>query len=134
VSGAPGFTAGIAPGRKAADIPVERYGEPIRLVDCFGPALTGLYFANPDGSLGRADADALAELPELGMKPVVILPPFCPFVGEAVHGRVLDQSGEAHERYDALPGTFYLIDGSGRVVGRWRRLQPAEVQRLLAKT
>jgi 3-(3-hydroxy-phenyl)propionate hydroxylase len=127
------FAGGIVPGEPACDAPVERDGQPIMLADCLGPAMSGLYFANPDGSLSSTDGEALAAIAELGVKPVVLLPPFCPFVGEAALGRVLDQSGVAHERYDANPGTFYLIGADRRVIARWRRLALAEVQARLSQ-
>ena len=116
------FMAGVLPGEPAQDAPVERNGEPARLFDCFASGPTGLYFTNPDGSLSGRDADSLAAIAERGVRPVVVLPPFCPFVGEAARGRVLDHSGVVHERYDARPGTFYLIDPARLVLGRWRSL------------
>ncbi|MBI1776958.1 MAG: hypothetical protein HYR63_16590 [Proteobacteria bacterium] len=116
------FTAGILPGAPAADAPIEADGEPTWLLRCLGPDRSGLYFVNPDGSIGDADRAVLEALAESGLKLMVLLPPYCPFVGEAARGRFLDQAGIAAERYDAQPGTFYLIGPDRRVIGRWRRL------------
>ena len=126
------FAGGIAPGEPMADAPIERDGLPGTLVACLSAGLTALYFANPDGSLGADDGAALVALADRGIKPLVVLPPYCPFVGEAARGRVLDQAGTAHERYDARPGTCYLVGPDRRVLGRWRRLALPDIEHILS--
>ena len=125
------FTDGAAPGNLAPDAPVERDGSPGTLLDCLGPGMALLYFANPDGSLSGGDGDVLLALADFGVRPVVVLPPYCPFVGDAASGRVLDQSGIVHERYDARPSTGYLIDPGRRILGRWRRLNLAAIRSVI---
>ncbi len=122
------FAGGVRPGFEAADAPVELDGKAAWLSHCFGASSTGLYFANPDGTIAIADSNVLTALAEDRHKILVVLPPYCPFAGEAAKGRILDQAGLAHERYDARPGTFYLVGPDRRVIGRWRSLDPAAIR------
>ncbi|MGH7126478.1 MAG: FAD-dependent oxidoreductase, partial [Stellaceae bacterium] len=46
-------------------------------------------------------------------------------------GALADPSGKATERYDATPGTTYLIRPDQHVAGRWRRPDRARVSAAL---
>jgi 3-(3-hydroxy-phenyl)propionate hydroxylase len=49
-------------------------------------------------------------------------------------GGLGDPSGKAAERYDATPGTTYLIRPDQHVVGRWRRATAAQISAALDRT
>jgi 3-(3-hydroxy-phenyl)propionate hydroxylase len=44
-----------------------------------------------------------------------------------------DAEGLLARRYDARPGTFYLLRPDQHVAARWRRVEPALVQAALAR-
>ena len=46
---------------------------------------------------------------------------------------VEDAEGLLARRYDARPGTFYLLRPDGHVCARWRRLEPELVRTALAR-
>jgi 3-(3-hydroxy-phenyl)propionate hydroxylase len=90
------FAGAMTPGAPSSDAPV---GESW-LLPRLGGGFHGLYFAGPDGA---PDFAALRS----SRVPV-----------EAV---VVRCDGVAAERYDARPGTFYLVRPDQHVAGRWRR-------------
>ena len=49
---------------------------------------------------------------------------------------VVDELGQAWQRYDAMEGTLYLIRPDGYVMGRWREASSAgtDIDRVLERT
>jgi 3-(3-hydroxy-phenyl)propionate hydroxylase len=91
---------GPAPGRAMVDAPVGGEGEGW-LVDRIGPGFTLLTFAERGFAFER--------LPQ------------------RVTGLCVSGDGLARQRYDAQPGTSYLIRPDRYVAARWRRYDPAAV-------
>lgn len=55
-----------------------------------------------------------------------------PCCGETITAlTALDHSGRLMPRFDARPGTLYLVRPDGHVLGRWRACRPAAVHRAL---
>jgi 3-(3-hydroxy-phenyl)propionate hydroxylase len=46
---------------------------------------------------------------------------------------IVDAQGWMARRYDAQPGTTYLLRPDQHVAARWRQLQPAQVQQAVAR-
>jgi 3-(3-hydroxy-phenyl)propionate hydroxylase len=103
------FANGIPPGAPAADAPVQAGGRAGWLLDQVGGRFDVLLFDADD-----ADAAALAS--ELaGDARVVRITS-----SAAASDQLVDFEGRAEHRYDARPGTAYLLRPDQHVAGRWR--------------
>jgi 3-(3-hydroxy-phenyl)propionate hydroxylase len=129
------FDGPMEPGAPAADAPVRTRGE----AGWFLPQLdeggfTGIYFGD-GGELHPARLDALRSLDggALPVRPLLVEP-------EGVQPRetagvpvVEDAEGLLARRYDARPGTFYLLRPDQHVCARWRRFDPDLVRTALGR-
>lgn len=121
------FAGDMLPGAPLDDAPVQVDGRPGWLVDHTGGRFQALYFCDdaaaiPEGMqlqlLGLADA-------AIPVEPLVVARK-----GEAQRIKtVVDTEGLAFARYDAQPGTLYLVRPDQHVAARWRE---AEVSRVVA--
>ena len=113
-----GFAGPMVPGAPAADAPIRIGGQAGWLLGQLGGGFTLLYFGN--------DGTALPDMPAA----VSALR-----VGA---GAVEDCEGLLTQRYDAHPGTTYLLRPDQHVCARWRHYDPALVRaaldRALAQT
>ncbi|RAI57361.1 FAD-dependent oxidoreductase [Roseicella frigidaeris] len=128
------FAGPMVPGAPAADAPVRRGGEAGWFLAQLGGGFTGTYFSD-GGALPPALLDALRSL-ALGpvpVQPLVVAPPGLP--PAAMPGLTIleDSEGLLARRYDARPGSFYLLRPDQHVAGRWRHVAPALVQAALAR-
>lgn len=104
------FAGSMRPGTNCADAPVRINGSDGWLLNQLGDGFTALYFS-PDGSVPAA-LTALADAPV----PVRTL---------VVGGALEDVKGLVAERYDATPGTVYLIRPDQHVAARFRSVDAA---------
>ena len=119
------FAGAMAPGTPAADAPVRIDGRPGWLLEHLGDAFTLLYFAEEDES--RAERTRNFEALASGAIPVRV-------IVIAPHGtRVSDEEGLATRRYDARPGTTYLLRPDQHVCARWRAFDAGKVRAALAR-
>jgi 3-(3-hydroxy-phenyl)propionate hydroxylase len=121
------FAGDMVPGAPLDDAPVTVDGQPGWLIDQTGGRFQALYFC-----------DDAADLPEgmqrqlLGLTAAAI--PVEPLViarrgGTCSLKTVADTEGLAFARYDAQPGTLYLVRPDQHVAARWRE---AEISRVVA--
>jgi 3-(3-hydroxy-phenyl)propionate hydroxylase len=109
------------------------------LTALFGSGFVAMYFSNNPllpASLQSA-ADPLppgAETPRSGGVGLRLLRVAAQGVPDA--HTVVDELGQAWQRYDAMEGTLYLVRPDGYVMGRWREIAsaPAEIDRVLERT
>ncbi len=128
------FTGAMVPGAPAADAPVITADGPGWLLAQLGGVFNGLYFAGPEG-IPEADRALLAAL---AADPVPVhtrviaaeLPGSAPPAGVTALG---DPEGLAARRYDARPGSFYLLRPDQHVCARWRRLDGKRVRGALER-
>jgi 3-(3-hydroxy-phenyl)propionate hydroxylase len=94
-------------------------------------SFSGLYFTA--GALDPATASALAGLNQgpLPVRSVVVAS--APIHAPAALPVVVDGTGLAARRYDAAPGTFYLLRPDQHVCARWRHFDPAAVARAVRR-
>ncbi len=112
----------MVPGAPAADAPVE--GSSGRwLLGYLGGAFTLLAF---DARIEASDAASLAR-DRLGCRVVHVGGPIVAGVAQ-----VDDVEGLAHRRYDARPGTVYLIRPDQHVCARWRTFDLGRVRAAIA--
>ncbi|MFP8779494.1 FAD-dependent oxidoreductase [Hydrogenophaga sp. RWCD_12] len=126
------FEGNMVPGAPLDDAPVRVAGQDAWLLDQLGNRFVLLAFVDDPGQLEpslRAQATALSA----GAVPVETVL-VTPHGGTAVGFAVLqDRDGLFAQRYDARPGTSYLIRPDQHVAARWRRTDLAAVQAALAR-
>ncbi|NML32538.1 FAD-dependent oxidoreductase [Paraburkholderia antibiotica] len=128
------FEGAMVPGASCIDAPVQMDGEPGWLLRQLGEQFTGLLFCDKRGvdQTTRTALNALRAGP-IPLKLIVVLQ------GTAradtfINMRVMrDTDGLASARYDAKPGTFYLIRPDQHVCARWRQLDAAAVEHALKR-
>ncbi len=125
------FTGPMVPGAPAADAPVRVGGQADWLLNHLGGSFTGLYFAGGEGELPAAALSAFEQLARASI-PVAVRVVTAP--GSALHlpagvVRLEDAEGLAAQRYDACPGSFYLLRPDQHLCARWRSLDPERVRR-----
>ena len=108
------FAGKMGPGTNCADAPVTVDGAPSWLLHPLGDGFTVLVFG---------EAPAVASVAWGGVKAKVL-----------VVGRDLaDAKGLLAQRYDARPGTTYLIRPDQYVAARWRAFDPAKIEAAIAR-
>jgi 3-(3-hydroxy-phenyl)propionate hydroxylase len=117
------FAAGARAGMPAPEARLHTVQGPGHLTALFGTSFVGLYFSDdPQWPAGFLRAAAVQYPGVAGLRLVRV----------ATHGApeahaVVDESGQAWRRYDAIEGTLYLIRPDGYVMGRWRGASSATV-------
>lgn len=119
------FAGNMVPGAPMDDAPVRVAGQEAWLLDQLGNRFVLMVFVADGHGLDpalRTSLQALAQAPV----PVRLLT-----VGPGAD--VEDAQGLLAQRYDARPGTAYLIRPDQHVAARWRRVDLAAVQAALAR-
>ncbi|GJH02344.1 FAD-dependent oxidoreductase [Paraburkholderia terrae] len=130
ISDADEFAAGPVPGAVLAEFPVTiaegGHAREAHLTDLVGARFTALCFGE-EGEMS-VDFTALAQtLRERGVPfKVVSLSARLNPQAQGVHA--WDHTGRIFERYDAKPGTVYLVRPDGHVLGRWRDASAEDVE------
>jgi len=114
------FEAAMRPGSPSADAPVRCGGADDWLLRRLGEAFHLLYFTGAGAQAPPAELAALAG-EAVPVRPLVVGPPGSGADLEDVEGLVA-------ERFDARPGTAYLLRPDQHCAGRWRRFEPAAVR------
>ena len=129
------FDGAMRPGTNCADAPLERNGERCWLLDALGDGFVVLCFgAAPPCepallAVGKVVprllviADGSVDEPGPGTGQAPCQPP----------GRLIDRDGLFAARYDARPGTTYLVRPDQHVAGRWRNVDPEQIRRALER-
>jgi 3-(3-hydroxy-phenyl)propionate hydroxylase len=129
------FEGSMVPGAPAADAPVRARGQTGWFLPELGDGgFAGVYFSD-GGDLHPARLDALRSLAG-GVTPVQVLlvTPQSVQPEETARIPVLeDAEGLLARRYDARPGTFYLLRPDQHVCARWRRFDPDLVRAAMAR-
>ena len=124
------FEGWMIPGAPLDDAPVrDPAGRDAWLLPHTGHGFVLMHFGLPD-AIEAAAIDALAQQ-RVPVHPLLVVP-----AGQhapAGHAAVTDHDGLAASRYDARPGTCYLIRPDQHVAARWRRFDVAAVRAALAR-
>ncbi|WP_454827034.1 FAD-dependent oxidoreductase [Paraburkholderia xenovorans] len=128
------FEGAMVPGASCADAPVQVAGQPAWLLQQLGQQFTGLLFCGEQSvdQATRAALDALRSGP-IPLKLVVVTRDAAQFGASAGVQVAHDIEGLAHARYDAKPGTFYLIRPDQHVCARWRKVAVGDVESALKR-
>jgi 3-(3-hydroxy-phenyl)propionate hydroxylase len=115
------FAGAMVPGAACVDAPVVSAGEAGWLLDLLRADFTVLWFA---------DGASIDVPPDLALVTVASIDD----AGAMSPGTVAqDVEGLVASRYDATPGTTYLIRPDQHVAARWRRFDAADVRAALAR-
>ena len=126
------FTGRMLPGAPMDDAPLRDGGGDCWLLDRVGNRFMALYFTDDAAALPAPTLAALADLScdGIAVEPLVISAK----PGRAGGIPVLEDSrGIAAQRYDAKPGTVYLLRPDQHVAARWRALDASKVKAAVAR-
>ncbi len=121
------FAGDMVPGAPLDDAPVEADGKPSWLIDHVGGRFQALYFCEDPSAIPEAMQLQLRGLAHatIPVEPLVI----AKRAASCSLKVAVDREGIAFPRYDATPGTLYLVRPDQHVAARWRE---AEVSRIVA--
>ena len=127
------FAGRMLPGAPMDDAPVLDNGDEGWLLNKVGSRFFALYFAADANALDAATIAALSDLSfgDIAVQPLVISQKPLGVSGGIPH--LEDPRGIAARRYDAKPGTVYLLRPDQHVAARWRTLDAAKVQAAVAR-
>jgi 3-(3-hydroxy-phenyl)propionate hydroxylase len=123
------FDGPMVPGASCVDAPVHAAGQPAWLLQQLGQQFTGVLFCGEQGidQATQAALDALRSSP-IPLKLVVVTRGDAQVVAASGANVLHDIDGLAAARYDAKPGTFYLIRPDQHVCARQRQLDVSLVE------
>ncbi|MFH1871262.1 MAG: FAD-dependent oxidoreductase [Pseudomonadota bacterium] len=127
------FAGRMVPGAPMDDAPVVENGEDGWLHNKVGHQFAALYFVDDPQQLDAAIIEALSSLSldGIAVQPLVISRREGSVGGGIAY--LVDARGVAARRYDAQPGTVYLLRPDQHVAARWRTLNVAKVKSAVAK-
>ncbi|MFM0240815.1 FAD-dependent oxidoreductase [Paraburkholderia phytofirmans] len=122
------FEGAMVPGAACVDASVQVAAQPAWLLRQLGQQFTGVLFCGEQGidQSSQAALDTLRAGP-IPLKLVVVTRGDPQAVTSSAAQVAHDIEGLAHARYDAKPGTFYLIRPDQHVCARWRQLDAGDV-------
>ena len=128
------FEGAMVPGASCVDAPVQQEGQPAWLLQQLGQQFTGVLFRGEQGidHATQAALDALQASP-IPLKLVVVTSGNAKAASSTGVQIVHDAEGLASARYDAKPGTFYLIRPDQHVCARWRQVDVNAVAHALKR-
>jgi 3-(3-hydroxy-phenyl)propionate hydroxylase len=118
------FACSMIPGAVSADAPVKVDGKDAWFLSQIASGeFTGVYFCGMGDDLAATAAQlaALAALP-IPVRPVMVAPRGGSACAVSTASVVEDAEGILAHRFDARPGTFYLLRPDQHVCARWRGL------------
>ncbi len=127
------FKGDMVPGAPLDDAPIKAAGRDAWLLDRVGNRFMALLYVSDPAALDAATARALKALGDAPIPIEAVL--VSPAAGSAPEGLPVfeDYTGRFAERYDAQPGTVYLVRPDQHVAGRWRAFETARVKAALAR-
>jgi 3-(3-hydroxy-phenyl)propionate hydroxylase len=135
------FAGQMVPGAPMDDAPVQINGQDAWLLDQVGKGFQVLLFADappsPDElarlgalSASRERVPGQAKVPTVPVTPLIVASRPLNVPGLKV---IVDPQGLVAKRYDATPGTTYLLRPDQHVLARWRQWDTAQVQAALSR-
>jgi 3-(3-hydroxy-phenyl)propionate hydroxylase len=127
------FAGRMLPGAPMDDAPVLDNGAEGWLHDKIGQQFCALYFADDPAALDAATIAALNDLScgGIAVRPLVISRQAGTVAGGIA--QLADPRGIAAQRYDARPGSVYLLRPDQHVAARWRSFDAAQIRAAVAR-
>ena len=127
------FAGRMLPGAPMDDAPVLEDGKPGWLLDKVGNQFFAVYFADDSAALDAATSAALSDLSFAGIAVQALVVSRKPGAPAGGFRCIEDPRGIAAQRYDAQPGTVYLLRPDQHVAARWRMLDASKVKAAVAR-
>ena len=128
------FSGGMVPGAPAADAPIFKDGTQGWFLQQAGDRFTCLVFQAGE-PIPEAVADALSSMTgaAIPVATTIVAPRDASL--EKINGcaTIVDSEGLLSQRFDAQPGTVYLLRPDQHVCARWRKLDPSAVLAAVAR-
>jgi 3-(3-hydroxy-phenyl)propionate hydroxylase len=125
------FAGDMVPGAPMDDAPVDCNGTAGWLIDQVGGRFQALYFCDDASAIPEA---MQRQLQGMAGAPVAVEPLVVARRGRAaLLPTVTDRDGLAFARYDATPGTLYLIRPDQHVAARWRETEVSRIAAAVAR-
>jgi 3-(3-hydroxy-phenyl)propionate hydroxylase len=129
------FATGPVPGAVLSEYPVTiaegGHAREAHLTDLVSARFTALCFSD-EGDVPVAFTTLAGTLRERGV-PFKVVPLSARLSPEAKGAHAWDHTGRIFERYDAKPGTVYLVRPDGHVLGRWRDARAADLEAAITR-
>jgi 3-(3-hydroxy-phenyl)propionate hydroxylase len=129
------FSCAMVPGAVSADAPVKVAGNEAWFLKHISTGeFTGIYFCglSDDVTSTAAHLAALTRLP-IPVRPLIVIPRGSSACAVADAVVVEDVEGIVTHRFDARPGTFYLLRPDQHVCARWRELNIESISAALGR-
>jgi len=130
------FEGNMVPGAPMDDAPVQVNGQDAWLLDQVGKGFQVMLFADaPPSPEVLAQLVSCRSAPPYANEPVHVTPLIVTPHALDVPGMkvIVDAQGLVAKRYNATPGTTYLLRPDQHVLARWRSLDSAQLQAALAR-
>lgn len=127
------FAGNMVPGATMDDAPVQADGTDCWLLDRMGNRFVALVYVGDPAAVDAATARAFRSLADWPIPvEVVIISPLAGIAPEKLQA-LADSRNRFAERYDARPGTTYLIRPDQHVAARWRDFDASALSAALAR-
>ncbi|NUX98841.1 FAD-dependent oxidoreductase [Paraburkholderia youngii] len=129
------FSCAMVPGAVCVDAPIKLDGNDAWfLSQISGGQFAGIYFCGLDDDIAATTEQlaALAHLP-IPVKPLIVAPKGAAACAAADAVVVEDVEGIVSHRFDARPGTFYLVRPDQHVCARWRELNTDSISAAVSR-
>ena len=125
------FTGDMLPGAPMDDAPVRVNGQTGWLLDHVGNRFMALVYVDDAAAVDRAQIENFSRLAKNGIPVDTVL--VSARAGQADLPVFEDYAGRFAERYDARPGSVYLIRPDQHVAARWREFDADRLRAALAR-
>ena len=127
------FAGDMVPGAPMDDAPMQEDSQNFWLLERVGNRFMALVFVNDPAQIDAATARAFKALADAPIPVEVVLVSATAGVAPEGLRAFVDVKGRFAERFDAQPGTTYLIRPDQHAAARWRTFDASAVQQALAR-